>query len=186
MLWNAFILALRAIRRNMMRSILTILGIVIGVASVIAMTMLGDGTTAYVTNSITKLGSNMLTIRPGQERKGPPISGGKASAFDLDDIEAIKREVSGIKAISPVESKSVNAVYGNENYSTSVYGSDNEYFIVKDWEFENGREFSPNELQSGKSVCIIGETVREELFGTQDPIGLNIRLEKFSCKVKDY
>ena len=183
MLLNAFILAIRAIRRNMMRSILTIIGIVIGVASVIAMTMLGDGTTAYVTNSITKLGSNMITISPGQERKGPPSGGGQAAPFNIDDIEAIKREISGIKAISPLGSKNVNAVYGNENYSTLVYGSDNDYFVVKDWKFEKGRKFSQNELQSGKSVCIIGETVRKELFGTQDPIGLNIRLEKFSCQI---
>lgn len=183
MLSNAFILALRAIRRNVMRSILTVLGIVIGVASVIAMTMLGDGTTAYVTNSITKLGSNMLTISPGQETKGPPSGGGQAPLFDINDIEAIKREVSGIKAISPVGSKGVNAVYGNENYSTLVYGSDNDYFIVKDWKFEKGRKFSQNELQAGKSVCIIGETLRKELFNTQNPIGLNIRLEKFSCQI---
>ena len=183
MLWNAFILAIRAIRRNMMRSILTILGIVIGVASVIAMTMLGDGTTAYVTNSITKLGSNMLVISPGQEPKGPRSISGKAPLFDFDDVQAIKRDISNIKAVAPVGSKSVNAVYGNENYSTFVYGTDNDYFIVKDWEFQSGREFSQNELQSGKSVCIIGETVHKELFGAQDPIGKNIRLEKFSCKV---
>ncbi|MCH9814416.1 MAG: ABC transporter permease [Epsilonproteobacteria bacterium] len=183
MLWNAFILALRAIRRNVMRSILTILGIVIGVASVIAMVMLGDGTTAYVTQDISKLGSNMLSISPGQEPKGPPGSGGKAALFDLDDVEAIKREITGIKATSPVGNTSINAVFGNENYSTTVYGTDNDYFIVKDWEFESGRQFSQSELQSGKSVCIIGETVKEELFGAQDPIGTNIRLEKFSCKV---
>lgn len=183
MLLNAFILAIRAIRRNVMRSILTILGIVIGVASVIAMTMLGDGTTAYVTNSITKLGSNMLTINPGQAIKGPPSGGGQSPLFDLHDIEAIKREVSGINAISPLGSKGVNAVYGNENYSTLVYGSDNDYFIVKDWKFESGRKFSQNELQAGKSVCIIGETVRKELFARQNPLGLDIRLGKFSCQI---
>lgn len=183
MLWNAFILATRAIRRNMMRSILTILGIVIGVASVIAMTMLGDGTTAYVTNNITKLGSNMLIISPGQEPRGPRRSSAKAALFKIDDVESLKREVSRIKAVSPVGTKSINAVYGNENYSTLVYGTDNDYFIVKDWDFQSGRKFSINELQAGKSVCIIGHTVHKELFGAQDPIGANIRLEKFSCKV---
>ena len=183
MLWNAFILAIRAIRRNVMRSILTILGIVIGVASVIAMTMLGDGTTAYVTNSITKLGSNMLIIIPGQEPRGPRSISGKAALFDLGDVEAIKREIAAIKAASPVGTKGINSVYGNQSYSTSIYGTDNDYFIIKDWEFQSGREFSQNELQSGKSVCIIGETVHKELFGAQDPIGKNIRLEKFSCKV---
>ncbi len=183
MLFNAFILALRTIRRNVLRSILTILGIVIGVASVIAMVMLGDGTTAYVTDSITKLGSNMLTITPGQEKHGPRGVDNNAKPFKLADVEAIKRDISGIKAITPVSSKMINSVYGNESYSTSVYGVNNDYFIVKDWECESGRIFSNNELQSGKAVCIIGETVRKKLFNMQNPINLNIRLEKFSCKI---
>ncbi len=183
MLFNAFILALRTIRRNVLRSILTILGIVIGVASVIAMVMLGDGTTAYVTDSITKLGSNMLTITPGQERHGPRGVDNNAKPFKLADVEAIKRDISGIKAITPASSKMINSVYGNESYSTSVYGVNNDYFIVKDWECESGRIFSNNELQSGKAVCIIGETVRKKLFNMQNPINLNIRLEKFSCKI---
>jgi len=183
MFWNAFILALRAIRRNVMRSILTILGIVIGTASVIAMVMLGDGTTAYITDSITKLGSNMLTITPGQEKKGPQSGGSSADPFDIKDVIAIKREITGIRSVTPTGTKGINAVYGNENYSTSIYGSDNEYFVIKDWEFTQGRIFSQTELNAGKSVCIIGKTVQKELFSGQDPLGANIRLEKFSCQV---
>ena len=180
---NAFILALRAIRRNVMRSILTILGIVIGTASVIAMVMLGDGTTAYITDSITKLGSNMLTITPGQEKKGPQSGGSSADPFDIKDVIAIKREITGVRSVTPTGTKGINAVYGNENYSTSIYGSDNEYFVIKDWEFTQGRIFSQTELNAGKSVCIIGKTVQKELFSGQDPLGANIRLEKFSCQV---
>lgn len=183
MLFNAFILALRTIRRNILRSILTILGIVIGVASVIAMVMLGDGTTAYVTNSITKLGSNMLTISPGQERRGPPTGGNTAKLFKESDIEAIKREISGLKAITPVGSTNLNSVYGNENYSTTIHGATNDYFIIKDWDLKSGRTFSNNELLSGSSVCIIGETVRKKLFNEQESLDTNIRLENFSCKV---
>jgi len=183
MYWNAFILALRAIRRNVMRSILTILGIVIGTASVIAMVMLGDGTTAYITDSITKLGSNMLTITPGQEKKGPQSGGSSADPFDIKDVIAIKREITGVRSVTPTGTKGINAVYGNENYSTSIYGSDNEYFVIKDWEFTQGRIFSQTELNAGKSVCIIGKTVQKELFSGQDPLGANIRLEKFSCQV---
>ena len=183
MFWNAFILALRAIRRNVMRSILTILGIVIGTASVIAMVMLGDGTTAYITDSITKLGSNMLTITPGQEKKGPQSGGSSADPFDIKDVIAIKREITGVRSVTPTGTKGINAVYGNENYSTSIYGSDNEYFVIKDWEFTQGRIFSQTELNAGKSVCIIGKTVQKELFSGQDPLGANIRLEKFSCQV---
>lgn len=183
MFWNTFLLAFREIRRNVLRSILTILGIVIGVASVIAMVMLGDGTTEQVTSGIAKLGSNMLNISPGQERHGPPREDQSAEPFELEDVEAIKREISGLKAAAPVSSSSATVVYGNENYSTTVYGTDNDYFIVKDWSFAEGREFSDNELKGGKAVCIIGQTVREELFGQQFPVGSAIRLGAFSCRV---
>lgn len=183
MLLNAFILALRTIRRNILRSFLTILGIVIGVASVITMVMLGDGTTAYVTQSITKLGSNMLTISPGQERRGPPTGDNSAKLFRISDIETIKREISGLKAVTPIGSTSLNSVYGNENYSTTIYGVTNDYFIIKDWGLQSGRIFTDGELLSGASVCIIGETVKKKLFNEQDPLNANIRLEKFSCKI---
>ncbi|MDD2904844.1 MAG: ABC transporter permease [Sulfurimonas sp.] len=183
MLWNAFVLALRAIYRNMMRSILTVLGVVIGVASVIAMVFLGDGTTAYITQNISKLGSNMLIILPGQDKSGPRTQDTSIKLFKIEDVEAIKREIYGIKAVAPGASKGVNAVYSNKNYSTSVEGRDNDYFIVKDWGLEDGRIFLPNELKSGKAVCIIGQTVKKELFGEQNAMGANIRLEKFSCQI---
>jgi putative ABC transport system permease protein len=166
-----------------MRSILTTLGIVIGVASVIAMVMLGDATTAYVSNSISKLGTNMLILRPGQDRKGPRSEDTTAKRFTHDDVQAIHREISDIRGVAPIGSKGVQAVYGNQNYSTTIDGSDNDYFTVKDWVFASGRTFTPAELQAGKSVCIIGETVRKELFGEQDPLGASIRLGSFSCQV---
>lgn len=183
MIWNAFLLALREIRRSAMRSILTTLGIVIGVASVIAMVMLGDATTAYVTQSISKLGTNMLMLRPGQDRRGPPSSDLTAKRFSHADVEALKRELTDIRGVAPVGSNSMQAVYGNQNYSTTVEGSDNDYFTVKEWVFASGRDFTGAELQGGKTVCVIGETVRRELFGDQDPVGASIRLENFSCDV---
>jgi len=184
MLYNAFILALRTIRRNLMRSFLTILGIVIGVASVIAMVMLGEGTTAHVTQSITKLGSNMLIIRPGQaSRHGPMRGGSREKPFGMDDIEALKRDIPALKAVTTTEAKSINAVYGNENYTTTVYGVNNDYFIVKDWKMESGREFLLSELGSGKSVCIVGKTIQKELYSNLSPMDTSLRLEKFSCQV---
>lgn len=183
MILNALLLAFREIRRSMMRSILTTLGIVIGVASVIAMVMLGDATTAYVTQSIAKLGTNMLMITPGQERRGPPSSDLTAKRFTHNDVEALKREISQIRGVAPVGSNTMQTVYGNENHSTTVEGSNNDYFIVKDWVFESGRTFNDAELQGGKAVCVIGETVRKELFGEQNPLGESIRLENFSCQV---
>ncbi len=183
MIWNAFLLALREIRRNVLRSVLTTLGIVIGVASVIAMVMLGDATTAYVSQSISKLGTNMLFVIPGQDRRGPPSSDLTAKKFTHADIEALKREISDVRGVAPVGSNSMQAVYGNQNYSTTIEGSDNDYFTIKDWVFASGRSFSGAELQGGKAVCVIGETVRRELFGDQDPIGEQIRLENFSVEV---
>ncbi|MBN2894833.1 MAG: ABC transporter permease [Campylobacterales bacterium] len=183
MIGNAFVLALREIRRSVMRSVLTTLGIVIGVVSVIAMVMLGDATTAYVTESISKLGTNMLIVRPGQDRRGPRTEDSSARRFDDKDLQAIKRDVTSIRAAAPVASSGVNAVYGNQNYTTNLEGSDNDYFAVKDWVFATGRSFSQAELQSGKAVCVIGETVRRELFGAQDPIDAKLRLGKFSCQV---
>lgn len=182
MIWNAFILALREIRRSAMRSILTTLGIVIGVASVIAMVMLGDATTAYVTQSISKLGSNMLIVRPGQERHGP---GGDTTAkrFTHNDVIAIIRDIGGLKGVAPVASKGMQVVYGNQNYSTSIDGSDNDYFTVKDWQFDKGRSFTAAELKGGKAVCVIGETIRKELFGDQNAINASLRLGNFSCQV---
>jgi len=182
-IWNAFLLALREIRRSALRSALTTLGIVIGIASVIAMVMLGDATTAYITQSISKLGTNMLMIIPGQERKGPPSSNLTAKRFTHSDVEAIKRDVADIRGAAPIGSSMVHAVYGNQNYSTNVEGSDNDYFIVKDWVFASGRNFSETELRSGKAVCVIGETVKKELYGDQNPLGTSMRLENFSCEV---
>ena len=183
MIGNAFLLAVRAIRRNVMRSVLTVLGIVIGVAAVIAMVIIGDGTTAYVTGNISKLGSNMLTLRPGQDMHGPRTGSDTAPLFTHDDVEAIGREIYGIKAVSPLGSKSLKAVYGNANYTTTVYGSDNGFFVIRDWTFAEGRPFEASELSGGKAVCVLGETVRKQLFGETDPLGKTIRLESFACQV---
>lgn len=183
MIWNAFLLALREIRRSALRSALTTLGIVIGIASVIAMVMLGDATTAYITQSISKLGTNMLILVPGQKQKGPPATDSTARRFTHSDVEALKKELANIRGVAPIGSSQMQAVYGNKNYSTTVDGSDNDYFVVKDWVFASGREFSSIELQNGKAVCVIGETIRKELFGTLNPVGESIRLESFSCEV---
>ncbi len=183
MFTNALILALREIKRNILRSFLTILGIVIGVASVIAMVILGDGTTAHVQEGISKLGSNMLTLSPGQERHGPRSADSSAKPFKIEDAEAIKSEIDTLKAVAPNSSASENAVYGNKSHSTTVTGTDNDFFIIKEWALEDGRQFEESELKVGKAVCIIGSTIAKELFGTETPVGGTIRLEKLSCQV---
>ena len=183
MMWNTILLAMREIRRNILRSVLTILGIVIGVAAVIIMVSLGRGATAQVTADIASLGSNLLHVRPGERFRGPGGVRGDADPFDKDDVEAIKQEISGIAAVAPIAAKSMLVVYGNENWSTSITGSDNDFFTVREWSIASGREFSEGELRAGKLVCILGATIRQELFNTTDPLGADIRLGKISCSV---
>ena len=183
MLWETFLLALLAIRRNILRSTLTILGIVIGVAAVITMVTLGKGATAQVAAEIGSLGSNMLQVRPGQGFRGPGGARMEAAMFKVEDAEVIAREISELAAVAPASSKGTQAIYGNENRSTTVVGSTNAYLKVRNWQLETGRVFTDSELQSGKTACIIGNTVRQTLFGGQYPLGTSIRLGKLSCQV---
>jgi putative ABC transport system permease protein len=180
MLWNTLLLALRSIRRNLLRSFLTILGIVIGVAAVITMVTLGKGATQSVSDQISSMGSNLLLVRPGQ-RFGPGAEA--APNFKLADVEAIRNQITVAEAVAPVVSKSVTAVYQARNWSTVVTGSSNDYFQAGNWELAAGRSFNETEERAGKAVCVIGETVREKLFGGQNPVGSEIRIKQFSCEV---
>jgi putative ABC transport system permease protein len=180
MLWNTLLLALRAIRRNLMRSFLTILGIVIGVAAVITMVTLGNGATKSVSDQIASMGSNLLMLRPGQ-RFGPGSEG--APNFKLADTEAIRNQITSAEAVAPVVSKTATAVYQARNWSTVVTGSSNDYFQAGNWQLAAGRIFGETEERSGKAVCVIGETVRENLFGRQNPVGSEIRIKQFACEV---
>jgi putative ABC transport system permease protein len=182
-IWETILLAFRAIRRNVLRSSLTILGIVIGVAAVITMVTLGDGATAQVTADISSLGSNMLQVRPGQGFRGPGGRRSTAAMFEVDDAKAIGRQIFGLEAVAPTASRSQQAIYANKNWATSVMGTTNAYFQVRDWELESGRQFTDSELRAGRTVCILGSTVRNELFGNQDPLVATIRLKKLSCQV---
>jgi putative ABC transport system permease protein len=181
MLWETILLALREIRRNLMRSALTVLGLVIGVAAVITMVTLGKGATVQVSEQIASLGSNLLMITPGQR-----IGMGQRSAapaFDVEDAEAIARDIRSIDGVAPSSTQGVTAVFGNENWSTKVTGVDNQYFKVRNWTIKIGRGFINSELRAGKAVCILGDTVRKELFGGQNPLGYRIRIENVSCQV---
>ncbi len=183
MIYETVLLAQREIRRNVMRSSLTILGIVIGVAAVITMVTLGSGATAQVTSDISKLGSNMLQVRPGQAHRGPGGARADAAAFNADDTAAIERDISGLAAVAPTASKMTQAVFGNQNRQASITGSTNAFLKVRDWTISSGRKFTEGEQRGGRAVCLLGATVRDELFGGQDPIGETIRLQKISFKV---
>ncbi len=180
MLWSTLLLALRSIRRNLMRSFLTVLGIVIGVAAVITMVTLGNGATKSVSDQISSMGSNLIMVMPGQ-RFGPGSGG--APNFKGSDVEAIRNQISAAESVAPIVSKSVTAVYQANNWATVVSGSNNDYFQAGNWNLTAGRSFSEAEVKAGKAVCVIGETVREKLFGRQNPVGSEIRIKQFSCEV---
>lgn len=183
MIWETFLLAEREIRRNVLRSSLTILGIVIGVAAVITMVTLGGGATAQVASDISSLGSNMLQVRPGQGFRGPGGTRSAAPMLKVEDAKAIFGNVSDLAAVAPMASGSAQAIFGNENWSTSVTGSTDAFLQVRNWSLSEGRIFTEGELRAGKNVCILGTTVRKELFGGQDPVGASIRLQKLSFQV---
>jgi putative ABC transport system permease protein len=177
------LLALREIRRNVLRSSLTMLGVVIGVAAVILMVTLGSGATASVAEGISKLGTNLLDVRPGQGFRGPGGARTRSDPFTLDDVEAIRQEIADLRAVAPVASQPTQVIYGNENWSTSVTGTDNDYFEARDWSVASGRLFNESEIRTGRPVCIIGSTVRDKLFSGQSPLGDKVRVEHLSCEV---
>ncbi len=181
MIVSALMLALREMRRNLMRSFLTILGIMIGVGAVITMVTLGNGATQMVSDQISSLGSNLLMLRPGQ-RMGPGASAG-AQNFSKAEAEAIRVQVANAKEVAPVVGMPVTLVAGNNNWSTSVTGTTNGYLIAGNWRLAAGRDFLDDEERSGKAVCIIGATVRKELFGGGNPLGDSIRVKTFACQV---
>jgi ABC-type antimicrobial peptide transport system permease subunit len=178
---ETFKLAIQAIARNALRSFLTVLGIVIGVGAVIAMVTIGNGTTAKVAADMAKLGTNLLFVRPGQF--GPGRSSAEARPFNARDISALKSQLHGANAVAPVAQTAVTAVYGTESRSLTVVGTDNDFFVARDWQISEGRPFLEGEIRSGRAVCVIGETVRKELFGTADFLGQRIRVNKVSCEV---
>jgi putative ABC transport system permease protein len=183
MFWNAILLALREIRRNVLRSSLTILGIVIGVAAVITMVTIGEGATAQVQADIGKLGTNLLQVFRGQGFGGPGGARVATAPFSIDDVRAIEDEIYGVEAVAPSANSGAQAIYGNNNWSTQVTGSTDKFLEVRDWTLASGRNFSDSELRAGCAVCLLGNTVKRELFAQEDPVGATIWLQKLSCQV---
>ncbi|MFZ2217583.1 MAG: ABC transporter permease [Rhodoferax sp.] len=180
MLLNTLLLALRSIRRNLLRSFLTILGIVIGVSAVITMVTLGNGATLAVQNQISSLGTNLLQIRPGQ-RMGP--GGGGGPSFKEADAEAIANQIGGIAAVAPESRSGGTLVANGKNWSSSIFGSTNEWLTTGNWTLSEGRAFSDGELRAGGAVCIIGQTIYRELFGSLPATGSQLRVRQISCEV---
>ena len=174
-------LGVRALRRNALRSALTMLGIVIGVAAVIAMVTMGTGVTAQIGADLSRLGTNLLLVRPGEAH---PDSGGARSdapAFTLADVQAIEREVPEAVGVAPVETTALRAIAGDRNRLTSVMGSSDAFLGVRAWRVGRGRSFTEGEERAGAAVCVLGASVKRDLFGNEDPLDRRIRLGRRSC-----
>jgi putative ABC transport system permease protein len=181
MIWNTFLMSLRELKRNKMRSVLTMLGVIIGVAAVIALVTIGEGATAKITGDIGKLGKNMLIVSQGASKRGGTSV--VAPALEQDDASAMVDELSGVQASAPAPSTNMLVVFGNVNWRTTVTGSTADYFYIRDYRLASGRLFTSSEVSGGRAACVIGETVRKELFGAADPLGSLVRLGRVSCQV---
>ncbi|MGM0586163.1 MAG: ABC transporter permease, partial [Pseudomonadota bacterium] len=181
MLFEMLLLSLSSIRRNVLRSVLTLLGVVIGVGAVIAMVTLGNGATAQVRAEMASLGGNLLFVRPGQF--GPGRSSAEARPFDARDLEALRSQLRGARAVAPVAQASARVIAGSESRNVQVIGTDNDWLVAQDVGLAAGRAFLPGELRGGRGVCIVGQTLREELFGPQPATGRRVRVGGVSCEV---
>lgn len=182
MIYETILMALREILRNPTRSLLTTLGIVIGVGSVIAMVTLGRSVTASVQADIASMGNNMLMVMPGAERQGPARSA--ATPFKNSDVQAVIHDIKGLDKVAPVVNTAAQAVYGNKNWNASITGTTNDYLDVRGFKMEYGERFSESNMASGTATCIIGATVHKELFGTGvNPVGQMLRLGNVSATV---
>jgi putative ABC transport system permease protein len=185
MLFSVFMLALRSVQRNMLRSFLTILGIVIGVSAVITMVTLGNGATQAIKTQISSLGTNLLMVRPGQRGFGGG-GGGGVPQFTEADAESIASQIGGVAAVAPQGTTNVTVVANGRNWATSVNGSSNAWFDTGNWKLASGRVFDLDEQRAGAAVCVIGETVRREIYGGtvgQTGLGEQLRVKQFSCDV---
>lgn len=175
---NLFRIAVRALVRNKLRAILTMLGIVIGVASVIAMLAIGEGSKQNIRSQISSMGTNMIIVVPitnGRVTLGP--SG--LTAMKYKDVETLRNEAVNLASASPEVRVTGRAIYGNENTETQIYGVSEEYLAIRKLEIETGRLFNSNELRGMSKVCLLGQTVVENLFGEGiDPVGMSIRIKK--------
>ena len=177
-------IALRALGRNKMRSILTMLGIIIGVGAVIAMLGVGQGARQTVQEQIQAMGSNLLFVGAGTvTRSGMHMGWGSTKSLIYDDMLAIMRECPAAHTAAPGSSSSGQVVFGNDNWATRVNGTEPQYFDIRTWPFQEGTSFTQNDVEMAANVAVIGETVRKNLFGATDSIGQTIRINNLPFRV---
>ena len=182
MIWDIFLMSMGAIARNKVRSLLTSLGIIIGVASVIALIHLGQAASQSVTDSISQLGSNLLMVREERSRQGIDGRRQRPEPFYAPDLDAIRSGIPGIQ-VAGMNSAAAVLAYGSSVRASAITGTSNEYFEVRAWGLSAGRTFSPEELSGAASVCILGATVVREMYVDRDPLGTTLRVGRTSCQV---
>lgn len=178
MFGTTLLLAFREIRRHILRSFLTTLGIIIGVAAVITMVTLGKGVTADIERQISSLGSNVFFVFPIQTDRG------QFRPFDERDVEAVREQIAGVNFVAGQVERNVVAFHNGQDWRSKVEGVSNEFMDARGIKMEEGRRFTPAEESAGANVCIIGPTVREEIFPpNQSPVGERMRLDNVACQV---
>jgi len=176
--------ALRAIMRNKLRSLLTVLGVVIGVCAVITMVNIGSGAQISIENAISGLGTNMLIIFPGSMTKGGMRTGfGTVTTLIDEDAQAIRDECPTVQLVSPIVNTAAQVVYQNQNWGTSIMGTDPEFQRIKNWPLARGEFFTIQDVKASTKVCVLGKTVAEKLFGTQNPVGQIVRVKRIPFRV---
>ncbi|MBP8960156.1 MAG: ABC transporter permease [Bacteroidales bacterium] len=184
-LTNLFRIAIRALFRNKMRAFLTMLGIIIGVASVIAMLAIGEGSKRSITEEMSSMGSNLVMIMPNfQQRGGVNLGASSSMALKYSDVTAIRNEAVHISAVSPTVNSNGQVIYGNKNTQTSIYGVSEEYLDIRKLKIATGRIFDETEVRSMAKICLLGQTVVNNLFGEGvDPVGTTIRIKNLPFEV---
>lgn len=181
---QSLLIAIRALRVNKMRALLTMLGIIIGIAAVIAMVAVGSGASKMISDQIASIGSNLLLVIPGSTTSGGLRSGsGGTPTLTYDDARAIKAECPSVAQVAPTVRGSAQVVYGNQNWSTIVMGTTPEMLTVRDWPLVGGRNISQSDVDGATKNCLIGQTIAENLFGGSDPVGKIIRIKKIPFTV---
>jgi len=183
-LYSTILVALRALRRNAMRSVLTALGIIIGIASVIAVVSIGNGAKSQVEASIASLGQNVISVFPGSFSSGGVRGGwGTASTLTVEDAMAIRNEIAGVVAVTPEIRDRTQILANGLNWNTQVSGVDPSILSIRMWTIAEGDMFTENDVRSGAKVCVIGKTVATQLFPESDPVGQTVRLRNVPFRI---
>jgi len=182
---NVIKIAVYAMKRNKFRAFLTMLGIIIGVASVIAMLAIGQGSKKSIQDQMSEMGTNMIFVMPGDDHPGGVrLSSGEMQSMKLEDVEAVLKNCSAVSAVSPVVTSNGQAVKGNSNWPTNIYGVDIDYPSIRKYNIASGRNFSEREVKTYSKVCLIGQTVIENLFpDDQNPIGQTVRFGNIPFRI---